>query len=145
MSYRNVRTSIYSRLRLIRPMDNWASCLIRHNSSTYFETELIGAHVKWSGPLNWAMYSSTYFKAELSEAHCINPKVQKTPALKYSRHRLMETRVRWTPHRTRTLLLGTNSGKKVNLNEIQTPEDSNHCIIWTNFHTFSAQIKRCWL
>ena len=38
----------YSGPRLIHPLDNWASHLIRPNSSTYFEAELSGAHMKWS-------------------------------------------------------------------------------------------------
>ena len=41
-------TPNYSGPRLIRPLDNWASCLIGPNSSTYLEVELSGTHVKWS-------------------------------------------------------------------------------------------------
>ena len=50
---------VHSGLRLIWPLDNWASCFIRPNSSTYFEAELSGPMLR--GPLI-GPNSSTYFE-----------------------------------------------------------------------------------
>ena len=70
--------SNYSGPHLIRPANNWTSCLIGHNSSTYFEAELSGSHFEWSPligpPLYWAKFFRI-FAAELGWTHCISAEI----------------------------------------------------------------------
>ena len=59
---------IYSGPHLIQPLDNLASRFIGPKSSTYFEAELSGSHVKWS--LNWAKFFRAFW-GRIKRAYCI--------------------------------------------------------------------------